>query len=328
MAADWSFNEGRTHFAAKSVPQQRDHDCPQFLESELLNARPLAFREDVLQRPDVELHYKTVGEGPTMLFLSGGPGFSCDYLCPVAEHFAPRFLCVLLDQRGTGRSRLPAIDADTMSIQEHIQDVEALRVDLESGPAVIFAHSFGGSLALQYAISYPRSIRCLVLVGSGGTNLAFMKACNDAAEMRRSDQDRQVREHWSKPEIAQADSVRATWETTRIGLRGMFTRPEAADAYASELTRTDHFFDPEVTRSVLEASSSWDITARAGALRVATLLVYGRDDPMGAEDLPRRLTEIIPGSRLSWIANAGHIPWYEQPKAFYDAVDRFIHNAA
>ena len=64
-----------------------------------------------LPRNGFDLHYRTMGKGPVVVLLSGGPGFEVDYMLPVAEKLADSFTCVLLEQRGTGRSRAAKFDA-------------------------------------------------------------------------------------------------------------------------------------------------------------------------------------------------------------------------
>jgi proline iminopeptidase len=91
----------------------------------LINLGPV---EGVVKRPDVDLHYRVYGDrGPTVIILSGGPGGSIEMLRPVCNHLQDRFRCVMLEQRGTGRSRLAKYDETTVNFDAYIADVEAVR---------------------------------------------------------------------------------------------------------------------------------------------------------------------------------------------------------
>src|SRR5262245_30292363 len=79
--------------------------------------------EGAVQRPDVRLHYRVTGsKGPYAIILTGGPGGSIDLLQPFADHLKDRFRCVMLEQRGTGRSKLDRYDEKTINFDAYIED--------------------------------------------------------------------------------------------------------------------------------------------------------------------------------------------------------------
>ena len=140
-------------------------------------------------RDGFELHYRTVGKGPLLVLLSGGPGFVVDYMSPVAAGLADSFTSVLLEQRGTGRSMPPAVNAATMTVRNQVADLEALRVALKQERLTLIGHSWGGMLAMAYAAAHPDHIDRLVLLGSGGMNMDFMSYFSHNTQMRRSASD-------------------------------------------------------------------------------------------------------------------------------------------
>ena len=84
-------------------------------------------REGKLPRAGFDLHYRVYGRGPSVLVLAGGPGFDCDYLEPVARELSSSNSTVLVELRGTGRSRPPSVDRETVSLKLYLADLEALR---------------------------------------------------------------------------------------------------------------------------------------------------------------------------------------------------------
>lgn len=102
--------------------------------------------------------------GKAVVVLHGGPGFGC--YPRLAQYFDPdKFLVVLHDQRGAGRSRPPGeIRANTT--QHLVADIERLRKHLDiDGKLLVFGGSWGSTLAVAYAEAHPERVRGLVLRG-------------------------------------------------------------------------------------------------------------------------------------------------------------------
>jgi len=66
-----------------------------------------AFAQDgSFTRDGVQLFYRTSGSGAPIIFLSGGPGFTVDYMVSISEFVPASYQRVFYEQRGTGRSKL------------------------------------------------------------------------------------------------------------------------------------------------------------------------------------------------------------------------------
>ncbi len=135
---------------------------------------------------DGSLYYRVGGNGAAILLLNGGPGRSGDYLEPVFDHLATSYRVILPDQRGTGRSQLRTLDANSVTVHKTVADLEVLRASLGIKHWTIVGHSWGGMLAMAYAVAHRDSIRSLVLVGSGGTSLEFFNRSDVALRQRQT----------------------------------------------------------------------------------------------------------------------------------------------
>ncbi|HEX6644156.1 MAG TPA: alpha/beta fold hydrolase, partial [Gemmatimonadales bacterium] len=108
----------------------------------------------------VQLFERRAGEGPEAVVLHGGPGAHHDYLLPNFDALATGRTLVYYDQRGGGRS--PVERTVPVGWKEQVADLEALREvwGLERMPLV--GYSWGGLLALLYAIHHPARVERLV----------------------------------------------------------------------------------------------------------------------------------------------------------------------
>lgn len=78
---------------------------------------------------------------------------------------------IIYDQRGTGQSIIPIVDATTITIDAMVEDIEAIRTHLDINKWTVLGHSFGRMLASYYASKYPTPTNGLILSSSGGINL-------------------------------------------------------------------------------------------------------------------------------------------------------------
>src|SRR5690349_621872 len=75
----------------------------------------------------VELHYRSAGTGTPTVLLSGGPGFTVDYMVPVGDFLPAGYQRIYFEQRGTGKSRPAKLNPESMTLQTAVEDLEALR---------------------------------------------------------------------------------------------------------------------------------------------------------------------------------------------------------
>lgn len=112
-----------------------------------------------------EIYYELCGEpdGRPVFVLHGGPGAS---IIPYYRRFfnPEKFLIVLHDQRGCGRSK-PFAELRENTTSHLVGDIEKLRVELGLGKIILFGGSWGSTLALAYAETYPDNVAGIVLRG-------------------------------------------------------------------------------------------------------------------------------------------------------------------
>lgn len=124
------------------------------------------FRTGYLKVSDIhEIYYELSGnpEGRPVFGLHGGPGGSSS---PYMRRFfnPEKFLIVLHDQRGAGQSK-PYADIRQNTTRFLVEDIDSLRRHLKLEKIILFGGSWGSTLGLAYAETYPRNVAGLVLRG-------------------------------------------------------------------------------------------------------------------------------------------------------------------
>src|SRR4051812_35057557 len=107
--------------------------------------------------------YGDAGKTPVVM-LHGGPAAGHRYLRPYAALAGDRQV-ILYDQSGCGRSDSPA-ELGRYTVAMYVEELEALRAQLALPRMILIGHSWGGSLALAYALAHPDRVGGLVLAGS------------------------------------------------------------------------------------------------------------------------------------------------------------------
>src|ERR1700753_3821490 len=110
-----------------------------------------------------------------LIIVHGGPGLSHRYLLGLDQLASSHLTLVYYDQRGTGRSSISVAQkgnekdptTDEFSLKSYVQDLEAVRSAIAGPRKVhILGHSWGGLVAMHYAIQYLENVRALSLIGS------------------------------------------------------------------------------------------------------------------------------------------------------------------
>ncbi|HEV7239343.1 MAG TPA: alpha/beta fold hydrolase [Thermoanaerobaculia bacterium] len=112
----------------------------------------------------IRLWYAERGHGSPLIVIHGGPGMDHATLAADLAPLERRHRVIYYDQRGGGRSTLPA-DETLLTIDHHVRDLEALRRHLGLKKVTLLAHSFGPAIAALYAIRHPENVERMIFLG-------------------------------------------------------------------------------------------------------------------------------------------------------------------
>ncbi|HEY9165921.1 MAG TPA: alpha/beta hydrolase [Candidatus Kryptonia bacterium] len=277
--------------------------------------------DTTIEHNDAKIHFKTVGEGRPILLLAGGPGLSFDYLVPVAQGLAKSFRCILVDERGTGKSAVQTYDTTTITVSLTIEDLEYLRNYLGYKDWFVLGSSVGGYVASSYACAYPKSVSALVLVGSAGFNSSLWAYYGANIWCRLLPSDQQLSESWSDSAVVAKDPRHAGMEYLKAILPAFFY--DRLNCVRWMPYMKDEWYNLDVANLISHDMAKDDITEKSRAYKNPVLVLQGRQDQVG-ESMPYIISQTYPNSKLVFINKCGHLPWLEQPKIFYDAVETFL----
>jgi proline iminopeptidase len=275
----------------------------------------------------IPLYWAAYGtaSAPRLLMLHGGPGAHHDYLLPQMLALADDYELLFYDQRGGGRSKTD--DRTPITWRTHVDDLDGVVDELGVSPLTLVGYSWGGLLAMLYAIEaaagrtrhHPAR---LVLIDPAPVNRAF-----------RDDFEREFLRRQSDASVGRLRS-----DLANSGLRER--DPDAYRRRAFELSVAGYFADPSAThdltpfrvtgrvqQSVWDSLGNFDLLApgRLDSVHVQTLIVHGAQDP-----IPLASSEAAAKAMhadLVVIDGSGHVPYVEQPAQLFAAIREFLRRA-
>jgi proline iminopeptidase len=274
-----------------------------------------------------DLYYRSAGAPDAraaVLALHGGPGGSHDYLLPLRDLTRSGYRVVFFDQLGCGRSEIPP-GTDLFTHAHHVEETEGVRTALGLGKVHLIGSSYGGLLALSYAIKYPQNLRSLVTVG-GLPDVPFASAeMNRLIDELPPEDARAIHLHGDRGELTHPDYLRAT---DRFYHTYVCRLPE----WPPELTRTLQLAEQRPVYRYMNGPNEFTITgtirdinivADLPRIHVPTLVTGGRYDEV-TPAVAEQIHAAIPGARRVTFETSAHTPFWEERELFIDVVAAFL----
>lgn len=271
------------------------------------------------------LYYRTIGDGPPIIVLHGGPDFDHHYLLPEMDRLADSFRLMYYDQRGRGRSA-GEVEPDEVSIGSEVEDLDSVRRYFGLDSVAVLGHSWGAVLAMEYATRHPDRVSHLILVNTAPASAADNLVFREHLLRTRPARDVERMQALASSARYRAGDLEVEAEYYRLHYRVALRRPEHIDQVVGRL-RTYFTEDSVLTARAIEdrlydetwASDRFDLIPRLQALDVPTLVVHGADDFVPTA-LAGHIAEAIPRGRLVVLQECGHFAYLECPDEFHEHV--------
>ena len=251
-----------------------------------------------------KVHYEVHGSQGAPIVLLNGIMMSTASWKPFIEPMTKHNILVLVDFFDQGQS-----ERMTQSYDHSIQ-VELLHAVLEEVAAQIWYEkftimgiSYGGEIAIQYALAHPERVHRLVLANTCGRTSPWLKKIGDG---------------WN--EVAKTGQGYAYYLTTiPVIYSTKFFEERAAWMEGREAFLTEYFSRPEVLQALIrltDSSVSYNVVDRLQEITCPTLIISSSEDVLVPPTEQQLLHEKIKGSMYVTINGSGHASMYEAPESF------------
>jgi proline iminopeptidase len=250
---------------------------------------------------DFSMNVKIFGKGYPLVLMHGGPGADL-YSMMSFKPCSDQFTLVFYDHRCNGRSE--GADVSTLTWENLTSDVDALREKLGFEKWAVLGHSFGGNVALEYALRYPDRLSHLVLVDTGGDSHWAQENASLLLEKRGF-----------SPEIVNLARRFLNGQIQPNEMMSDLMKLGEAYTYQLRLKQIPHLIQLGImTKMRPEALiygashflKGWSVMNRLNEIKVPTLILAGREDFIFPPEHQEELAAGIPNSRLVIIDRASH----------------------
>jgi len=276
----------------------------------------------------VSIWYTVKGHGtkPPIIVIHGGPGMDSNSL---AADFAPlekNHRLVYYDQRGGGRSSLPA-DTKLLTIDHHVDDLEALRKHLGIDKVVLIGHSFGPAIAANYAMKYPEHVDRMIFIGPIPPRKGKFFEELGATMKSRLTEAQQKRSQELQKEYTGDNVVAACREFWAIN-----TPPRLAKGVSPSVVKADlcsapaeaiRYGSTKTNPATFGSLGNWDWTAGLKRVTAPVLIIHGEEDAIPIA-MVAEYTTAFPHATLLRVPHAAHFPYDERPDIVFPAIENFL----
>src|SRR5579871_5340603 len=288
-------------------------------------------QEGFVDAHGVLIYYKSLGQGPPLMIVHGGPGADHTYFLPYLLPLVRTHRLIFIDERGSGRSE-HLQDTSRYTVEAMADDVEDVRTALGLGQISLLGHSYGGVLAQAYALKYQQNLSHLIL----NSTFPSTREMNEVLAREKAQMPPKKLARLNQLEAAGLFGKGDAWEHGRY--LEEYAKLAWGPGYYPFLfgARPDPSYDP-----VAGAPTNWELyremwgshgefvidgnlksveyVDRLPALHVPTLILVGDHDECDPS-LSREMHDKIAGSKLVVLPKSGHMTFVDQPGLFIEAV--------
>ena len=284
-------------------------------------------KNDYIKSNDINIFYKTIGEGTPCIVLAGGPGCSHEYLFEPLEALSKHVQLVFIDQRGTGKT--DRANPKTYTLSHNVEDIENVRKALGYDKIILCGHSYGGSLALEYANKYQHNLLKLLLLNcepsAKDINNHLLKMRLSTPKATQAIYDKYEQEGLYKngnqlpPEYQEALDI--AYEPIFIGIKAPGFLQKIFDDLSLEVYKT--MWSSESEFKITGTIKDFNAYKYLSDIQTPTKLIIGAND-MVEMDVAKNMISKMPNAQLSIYENSRHFPFMEEPERFLTEVTDFL----
>jgi proline iminopeptidase len=265
-----------------------------------------------------KLHFTIQGSGPALIAHSGGPGWDArgwGDMANIHEHAT----VITIHPRGSGLSDTPS--NGVYALADYALDLEALRQLLGIQRPIIMGWSHGGFVAQEYAVTYPRHVLGLILIGT----------CAHFGRLPASFETT-LQRYKSKPWYAESLASlmndepidRQPSQTVIKWLKFYFKDyDQRAETYLHQIESLPVNSAP-MTQFGANEWQTLDFRHKLSKVKSEALVIAGRYDFMFSIAMAEELARSLPGAVLEIFEESGHMVFVEEPEKFNQVVGNFI----
>lgn len=257
-------------------------------------------QEKEIRLDNLLIHYKIAGQGPAILILHGWGG-SSDSWRKVQEILSKKnYKVIVPDLPGFGKSETPPMAWTVKDYADFVNQFIKKILNESQEPFFLLGHSFGGRVAIKFAVLYPEKIKKLILCNSAG-----------------------IKQKWSLKE-------KLIFQLSKIG-NAIFTpkilerfKDRARNLFYLFLSNKDYFKANAKMKETLKKVLAEDLLPEISKIKTKTLIIWGQNDRLVPVKYAYIFKEKIKDSQMVILPKINHSPHLEVPEKLVEVILKFL----
>jgi len=264
------------------------------------------------------LYYEVMGSGNPLLIMHGGLGFDHTYFRPWIDPLAEDSKLIFYDHRGNGRSDRSK-PLDDVYHSTWADDANALKEHLGIEKMALMGHSYGGVIALHYALRYPETLSGLILATT-------YPAWNYKDAVLQKARERGTPEQVSAVENRFFERVKDDADLEELaGLIGNMYFHDPNNPIAADFGIDVQFSADGYNRGFVDIHAQHNVIDKLSEITIPTLVLCGSDDWITPYEQGSAILHAkIPNSKLIMFEKSGHCIFAEEQDKFLNTVKDFM----
>lgn len=262
--------------------------------------------------------YKTIGSGPPLIVLHGGPGYPHDYLEPL-EKLSDEFKVIFYDQLGCGNSERPA-DSNLWTVERFVSELKDVIGALGISQYHILGQSWGAALATSFALKKPNGLQKLLLANPYiSTPIWERDAARLIGKLSAVHQDALKTSHIGSPQFNEAQK-----EYYQRFVYGMQTLPEPCIRSGKKMNGDIYRYMWGPTEFIVTGTlKNFDPSDQLKNISLPTLFLCGRDDEATPEAC-EQFAVLMSNARTVVLEKSAHHAHWTETEKYMQTVRNFL----
>lgn len=253
---------------------------------------------------------------PVAFVIHGGPGVDHTSCKLAFSPLSSKLQLVYFDHRGQGRSARG--DKNTYTLENNVEDMEALREYLGLNKIVVIGTSYGGMVALSYAIRYPQRVSHLIVVATVASYRFLARAKENLAQKGTKEQNYIAQRLWNGA-FENSNQLKEFFEI----MKSLYSYRYQSNLSKKTLSHSIFSIDA-INVAFSGFLRKFDVVDSLHKITAPTLVIGGRHDWICPPEFSEEIAREIPNADLRIFENSGHLIRVDEPEALIDAISGFL----
>jgi proline iminopeptidase len=258
----------------------------------------------------------TMKEKPTAFLIHGGPGADHSSYKPLFSNLTDQLQLVYFDHRGQGRSARG--NKDSYTLENNVEDMEALREYLGLEKIVLIGGSYGGMVALSYGIKYPEKVQGLIAMATAGS-YHFLARAKEILHQKGTLDQIAIAEYLWQGNFRDENHLRKYFQVM-ASLYSLTYNPNiSTNSFKRVILSVD-----AINIAFGKFLREYNVINDLQKITAPSLIIGAKEDWICAPEFSEEIAQYIPNSTLKILDNCGHLIRADQPKQLMIEIRNFI----